>query len=65
MSGVFARRILAGTVWDSAGRSRRFPVTFWVKVLAFPFAFVWVLRWKLAAIAAVWWTVLWLNGRPF
>ena len=41
------------------------PVPLWVKVLLFPVAFVWVFRWKLTVIVAVWWTVGWLAGRTF
>lgn len=37
----------------------------WLRVLLFPVAFVWVFRWKLAGLWAVWWTVSWLAGRQF
>jgi len=42
---------------------RRVPL--WAKLLLFPVAAVWVLRWKLAVIVGVWWTVGWLSGRAF
>jgi len=41
------------------------PVPFWVRLLLFPVAFVWVFRWKLAAIVAVWWVWSWWADRTF
>ena len=40
-------------------------VPFWVRVLLFPVAFVWVFRWKLAAIVAAWWVWSWWADRTF
>ena len=41
------------------------PVPFWVKVLLFPVAFVWVFRWKLTLIVAAWWAWSWWADRTF
>jgi len=41
------------------------PVPFWVRLLLFPVAFVWVFRWKLAAIVAAWWVWSWWADRTF
>lgn len=34
-----------------------------LNVLLFPVALVWVLRWKLAAVLAVWWGIGWVLNR--
>ena len=40
-------------------------MSFWVRLLLFPVAAVWVLRWKLAAVLAVWWGIGWVLDRGF
>jgi hypothetical protein len=40
-------------------------VPFLVKLLLFPVAAVWVLRWKIAGIVAAWWVCSWWWSRTF